>query len=708
YAHDALGTRPSFDKTTGALLKRFHDRWYAPNNAILVIVGNVDPPATLERVKALFGKIPARPLPPRPKFDFGPVTPKQITLASAYAVPFVVIAYRTPGYDSPDAPALTIAADVLNSERGALFALQADGKALGTGVQLDILPKAGIATAYIATAPGSDTAAAQRLLESTLAAYRRDGVAADLVAAAKRQEIAQAQFTRNSISEVAFDWSQALALEGIGSPSARVARLSAVTTADVKRVIRTYFDDRSAVVGVLVPKGAGAASPSRGFGGQESFAPSKTTAVALPGWAQPLLEQPKIVAPELHPVDQTLANGIRLIVIPTTISPTVLVRGGILHRPDLQEPAGQAGVDGVLDGMFAYGTTDLNRIAFQTALDTIAANESAGSSFSLDVPAGRFDRGMQLLADNLLHPALPAAAFKIVQKQTAQSLAGEATSPGYLAHRALLHALLPPNDAELRQATPQTVGALTEQAVRAYYATVFRPDLTTIVVAGDVTPERARAVVEKWFGDWHATGPKPTVELPPVPSNGPAAVDVPATGRLQASVTLEETLGVKLAGRDYHALELGNSVLGGGFYATRFYRDLREKAGLVYFVGAHIAATKTRATYTVTFGSDPQNVPKARAIIDGDLRSMAQTDATPAELRLAKTTIVRDLALSGASLGAVAGEQLGYALQGLPPDQFIRAVREIVGLDAADVRAAFAKWIDPARFVQVTEGPAPK
>ena len=60
YEHDALGTRPSFDATTGAMLKKFHDTWYAPNNAILVIAGDVDPAATIATVKDLFGAIPAK------------------------------------------------------------------------------------------------------------------------------------------------------------------------------------------------------------------------------------------------------------------------------------------------------------------------------------------------------------------------------------------------------------------------------------------------------------------------------------------------------------------------------------------------------------------------------------------------------------------------------------------------------------------------
>ena len=73
YAHDALGTRESFDRTTGAMLQNFHRAWYAPNNAILVIVGDVKPDQTLAVVKRLFEGIPRRPLPPRPG-DFVQVT----------------------------------------------------------------------------------------------------------------------------------------------------------------------------------------------------------------------------------------------------------------------------------------------------------------------------------------------------------------------------------------------------------------------------------------------------------------------------------------------------------------------------------------------------------------------------------------------------------------------------------------------------------
>ena len=86
YEHDALGTRPSFDATTGAMLKKFHETWYAPNNAILVIAGDVDPAATIATVKDLFGAIPAKTLPARPQVELEPVKSGDLTSRHGPAV----------------------------------------------------------------------------------------------------------------------------------------------------------------------------------------------------------------------------------------------------------------------------------------------------------------------------------------------------------------------------------------------------------------------------------------------------------------------------------------------------------------------------------------------------------------------------------------------------------------------------------------------
>ncbi len=708
YSHDPLGTRPSFDKTTGALLKTFYRQWYAPNNAILVIAGDVDPQKTLALVKADYGSIPAHALPARPAIDLQPVKPETFSLDSD--LPYVVslTGYRLPGYGDPDYAATQILFDVLGSQRGDVYALGADGKALAAGAQVaETYPQAGFGYVYGALPAGADVHAFTNVITGIVADDVKNGLPADLVDAAKSQEVAAAQYERNSIDTLAGTWAAALADEGRQSPDDDVAALAAVTVDDVNRVAKKYLDPANAVTANLIPKPSGNAVSAHGFGGGEVTTAQPTKPVILPPWAAAKLAQVTVPDSTLTPADATLPNGLRLIVQPETASDTVTVVGSIRHQDDVQTARGKEGAEDVLEGLFAYGTTSLDRLAFAKALDDIAAQESAGPSFSLHVLKANFDRGVQLLADNELHPALPAPAFAIVQKQTAQTLAGQLTSPDYIAGRTIDRALLPPGDPELREATPATVTALAPADVQKQFGTVFRPDMTTIVVIGNVTPGEARSTIEKYFGGWSATGPKPNVDLPKVPLNKAAAAVVPDASRVQDETSLIETVNVTRTSPDYYALELGDHVLGGGFYATRLYHDLRQVAGLVYDVSNRLSAGRTRATYAISYGSDPPNVSKARRLAERDLRSMQTTDVSAAELRQAKAILLRSLPLAEASEDDVASSLAGDSISGLPLDEAHRAAEIYAKLSAAQVRAAFAKHIRPAAFVQVVQGPNP-
>jgi zinc protease len=709
YEHDALGTIASFEKTTASMLKQFYERWYAPNNSILIITGDVDPAATLAKIKQYYGSIPRKTLPPRPTVQLKPVRPDSFTLESNLPYLLTMIAYRFPGTDSPDFAASRVLADVLSSERADLYALVPQGKALGTEFSLlETYPKASAACAWAALPAGADPAAIDTEMRNILARYVARGVPADLVEAAKKGEIASAEFARNSIPNLASVWSQALAAENRNSPEEDVEAIKRVTVEDVNRVAKKYLVEQNSVVGTLKPTPSPQPVSSQGFGGKEAATTTPTKPVTLPDWAETAVKTLEIPHMTVHPADMTLPNGIRLIVQPEDASPTVTLIGDIKTQDQMETPPGKDGVSDILDGLFSYGTKTLDRLAFQKALDDIAASESAGPSFSLKVLKQYFDRGVQLLADNELHPALPPDAFKVVQQQTAQLTEGELQSPGYRFDRALIHALLPPNDPLQRETTPQTVMSVSYNDLQQYYSHVYRPDLTTIVVIGDVTPQEARAVVEKWFGSWTAVGPKPDVVLPPVPANKPSAIHVPDPSRVQDQVELAEELEMNRFSPDYYPLQVGDHVLGGGFYATRLYRELREVTGLVYNVDDSLSASQTRARYSITYGCDPKNVSKARAIIEQQLLDMQKNNVSAAELQQAKALLLRQIPLAESSEDAVASGFLSRARIGLPLDEPERAAQRYFQMTADEVRAAFAKWINPHNFVQVVRGPAPQ
>lgn len=708
YEHDALGTRPSFDKTTDEDLRKFHNTWYVPNNAILVIVGNVEPKAALEQAKKIFGGIPSVSLPVRPDYNFSPVKPDTLKLDTDLPYGMTAVVFRFPGTDNPDYAAAEILSDVLSSQRGKLYELVPQGKALFTQFAYDSMPHSGLGYAIAGFPAGADSTNQLAQVKQILANEIANGVNADFVEAAKRREIINAELQKNSVEGLASAWSQAVAVEGRNSPDDDIAAIRKVTVEDVNRAAKKYLDFDHAISAMLSPQPSGKPISSKSFGGQENFASSKNANVTLPDWAKKLVEKLPAPVSTLSPFSTNLPNGLRLIVQPQTVSGTVSVYGRVKNNAKVQMPAGKDGVDRALDELFSYGTKSLDRLAFQKALDDIGANESAGTEFSLQVLPEHFDRGVQLLADNELSPALPESDFKTIQPQLAASVAGELQSPDHITSHTLTMALFPKGDPSQRETTPDSMNALTIDDVQNYYHAAFRPDLTTIVVIGNVTVENAVAVIQKYFGDWQAAGEKPNTLFPAVPTNSVSVTHVPDSSRVQDKVTLGETLQITRTNADYYALQLGNHVLGGGFYATRLYRDLREKNGLVYFVSSTFNIGLTRGIYQVSYACDPPNVSKARAMILADLKDMQTKKVTSQELHQAKLMLLRDIPLSEDSVDGIAGGWLSRSELNLPLDEPVQAGKIYLKLGARDVRKAFVKWLRPDGLVQVTQGPVPK
>lgn len=708
YEHDALGTRPSFDKTTDADLRKFHNAWYVPNNAVLVIVGAVEPQAALERVKEIFNPIPSATLPARPDYTFSAVKPGMLKLDTDLPYGMTAVIFRFPGTDSPDNAAAQVLSDVLSSQRGKLYDLVPQGKALFTQFAYDALQHSGLGYAIAGFPSGADSTNLLEQVKQILTAEITNGVNADFVEAAKRREILNAELQKNSVEGLASAWSQAVAVEGRNSPDDDINAIRKVTVADVNRVAKKYLDFDHAIRAILTPQPSDKPISSKSFGGQENFASSKNANVSLPNWAIKLTEKLPAAVSTLSPFSTNLPNGLRLIVQPLTVSGTVSVYGRVKNNAKVQMPPGQDGVDRALDELFSYGTKSLDRLAFQKALDDIGANQSAGADFSLQVLPEDFDRGTQLLADNQLSPALPEEDFKTIQPQLAASFAGELQSPDHIAGHALTLALFPKGDPAQRQTTPDSMKALSIEDVQKYYHSAFRPDLTTIVVIGKVTVDDAVAVIQKYFGNWQAVGEKPNTLFPPVPTNSISVTHVPDSSRVQDKVTLGQTLQITRTNADYYPLQLGNHVLGGGFYATRLYRDLREKGGLVYFVSSTFNIGLTRGVYQVSYACDPPNVGKARAMILNDLADIRERNVTDQELHQAKLMLLRDIPLSEASVDQIASGWLSRSELDLPLDEPVRAGKIYMKLGAKDVKKAFAKWLRPNDMVQVTQGPVPQ
>ncbi len=712
YAHDGVGTRAAFDRLTGPQLKAFWQRWYAPNNAVLVVAGDVDPGAALAQIRARFESLPARPVPAHQLARLAPLERTIVQRASTLVYPLALVGYRMPGIDSPDFLPSFVLQGVLNAQRGSLHALADVGEALdGEWISLPYVPEGQLGFATAALAPGNDPAAMTRRLEGILAEYARHGVPKELFDSTKRRLISDQEESRNSIESLASDWATTIALDREPSIVREQELLSKVTLAEVDRVAKRYLNPRHAIVGALTPSPGASenAAPSAPQQVGEKPLEVKPATTQLPDWAQALVDRVDAVPSKLAPVQTKLPNGITLIVVPETISNSVFLYGNVRTNSSIQEPLGKEGVSSVLGGMFAYGTKNLDRVAFERAQDDIDSEVAGGSGFGLQTTSGSFERAVALLAENELQPRFDQTTFELAQRRAIEELETSLNGSNTIAMRRADRKLLPPSDPELREPSPAEMRDLTLDDVRDYYAKTIRPDLATIVVIGNVTAQQAQNAVGAAFAGWQAgPGEVPSLDLPAVPINAPAdvALTIPAMG--QSDATLLQTVPLGRTAPDMYPLQLGNAILGGGSGGpeqSRLFRDLRQNAGLVYSIGSQLTVGKTRSQFSVFFACLPANEERISAQIDAEIGKMKTEPVGAFELALVKASLVRRTVISNSSESSIGSSLLDDASNGLPLNQADVDVGRYLSTDSQAITAAFGTYIHPEDFVRVVEGP---
>jgi zinc protease len=705
YENTGLGTTPSFDKTSAAMLQKFYNTWYAPNNALLVVAGDVDPAAVTAKIKELYGSIPSKQLPARPSFSLGAVTPQ--TFSSTTDQPYGIFAFvfRMPGYQSADYPVARLTASVLDARRGALTELAYEGKTLNSGFSYQAMVSAGYAYAWAAFPAGTDPKKVEQEVRGAIEKVKA-GVPADLITAERDRTVLENDLQRNSVSGLARAWTAAVALQNRSSPAESAGLLEKVSVADVQKEIGKILDFSHAITLVLTPTSASGGNGGGGqvFGAPESFGSTAQQEVQLPDWASTALKKLPDPRPHFHPTIYDMANGVRLIVQPIAGSHAVSLYGSVHTNEDLQAASGKEGVQDLMNTLFEWGPKDMTRQSFQAAMDSLGADFSAGTSFQLNVLPASFDKGVKLLADDLLNPAFPSDAFASQQALQARDVAGQLSSPVYTFRHKINDSLVPRGDPSTRRPTPESIRSLTPPDLQDYYRKVMRPDETTIVVTGNVDGPAVRKVIEKYFGDWKAQGPKPNLHYAPVPPSKAQQVLVQDPVRQQNQVVLAETLDLTYDDPAHYAVSLGNDFLGGSSFASPLYRELRVKRGLVYYAGSSVSFGKTRGYFYIDFAAYPDKVAEAKQIALQVLKQMGESPLSDQQLHLAKASQLRQIELSNVSVSDVAHSWIGYSEEGLSLDRLYKVAAHYRSLTAEQIRSAFSKYVDPSRLSELVLG----
>ena len=180
---------------------------------------------------------------------------------------------------------------------------------------------------------------------------------------------------------------------------------------------------------------------------------------------------------------------------------------------------------------------------------------------------------------------------------------------------------------------------------------------------------------------------------------------MPANGRVQSSVRLVETIPLIRSDAAWAPLAVANTVLTGGFYSSLLYHDLREVHGYAYSIESRISSGRTRSTFGLEYGCDPQNIVPAEAQIRAVLEQLQHDPIETDRLLRAKAMLMGEVPIREASYDGVTGQLLRYAALGLPLDQSVLDARAELAATPQSVREALQKYVRPADFVRVVTGP---
>lgn len=728
YRHTTIGSMGDLDAATLTDVRGWFTDHYAPNNAILVLAGDIDVATARPLVDKYFGDIPAGPA-VRPVMA-GPVTlaaPVRREMTDQVATIRLSRIWSGPGTNDPDAASLQVGLSVL----GGLASSRLDN-ALVRGSQLAVSVSAGVEqheqvsfiTVSMDVKPGVDRKTAEAAFDAQIASFLKEGPNADEVSRAATRAVSEEIGSLEVVG--GFGGKGATLAEGqlySGDPAQYrkdLADIAAATPANVKAAVDRWLG-RPALMLAVSPGARTENGDQLGGWGDEATSPHPKPDAKTP--VPPVRQSPPRMAPPVAPVDHLnfatleharLSNGIEVVLARRTAVPKLLVNvdfdsgiaGDSLNAP---------GTQGMLMAMLDEGTDKYDPTQLREEEERLGAAINAGagmdnSSVTLSALTANLAPSLDLLADVVRHPAFAPAEVERVKQQRLASLSQTLSSPQGLAFHVFNPILFGPGHpyghAGDGLGDRASISAFTPQALRAAQAQWLRPDLARITVVGDITMEALKPRLEAAFGDWQTPAtPKPVKAIAaPAPAPRPRIVLIDRPDSPQSMIVAGRVL--PLTGRQpgNEALDLANEVLGGGFL-SRLNTDLREEKSWTYGVQSIVRQPIGQRSLLVLAPVQTDRTGDSILAMVADMKDLASTKpVTPEEVQRATDGNIRGLANKFETNGQVLGAVTSNLRLGRPDDYDANLPGLYRKIDAAALDGAIRAQFRPEGLVFVVVG----
>jgi zinc protease len=714
YYASVIGTHQDIESAQIMDVHEFFRLYYAPNNACLAIVGDIDPDKTEKLVEKYFGPIPAGKPVPRSNVSTPSITiEKRITVRDQVELPRIYIAWITePIFSQADAEC-DLAAKIMGGGKSSRLYKELVYK---KRIAQDIithqfsLALGSIFNIEATCKPGIEPLQLENAIWEEIEKFQQEGPS--------QAELERAQNTIESSILRGLEH-----LGGFGGVADRLnqynhfcenpgflpndlKRYRTSTIESIHCLVQTRLKRENSVVihGVTgaktindVPKSIHAPTTIP----EPATIPDQDWRMSPPSpGPSPALSLPV-------PVQFRMPSGLTVMLLEQHSLPIVSANLIVLSGSDRNPPA-FPGLSSFTAGMLDEGTGKRSPLDIASDCDQLGASLSTGSSTDLSYIAMRtlkknVDPAFELVSDVVLDPSFVPDEIERIRHDRLTHILQHKDNPGVLAIKVFFDAVYssahPYGYTDI--GTEESNQAITRNLITGFYHAGYTAANSALIAAGDITESELRALIEKHFGGWN--GAQSLKETPEITDKSKRRIIIVERPDSSQTVLRIGHIGPPRSTPDYVALDVMNTALG-GLFSSRINRNLREIHGYTY--GASSSFVFRRGPGPFLIGTSVQTGVTAPAITEifHEMEDIREKEITPEELATAKDSISRSLASlfettpeSAASIGQL-------YVHGLPASYYHDLPEQIENITASKVLETAQKYLNPEDAVIIAVG----
>lgn len=717
YGKSTIGSRADIEKVPATSLKRFYQKYYRPDNAILIIAGKFDPKQALDLANGAFGGLANPPGKLEPTYTTEPQQDGErvVTLRRNGDVQIVSTLYHVGSTADADYAAVQAIETLLTDEpSGRLYqALVKTGMASSVGSQLLVLHDPGVLELDVTVPVGKPIDPVKAKLLEVVEGFAKKPPTADELARfkAKAKKAFKLQLANSGSASIALS-------EYIGAGDWRLMfltrdRIAALTAADVTKAASDYLVAANRTLGVFVPDKQTERAPLREAPDDKAIAKVVADYKGRPPEAEGEKFDATLDNIEKRTVRSTLPDGMKVAELQKTTRGHVVRANLTLRYGTEADFTNQRAAVAVLGAMLQRGTKQHTFQQIKDRWDELEAQVGVASepgvvAVTIQTTHDNLPAVLAQVDELLRQSTLPADQLALVVKESLTELDDQKSDPqtqAFLAERravapyAKSHPLYTPTTEEsIADLKAVSVGALRK------FPAMFGMSNATLAIVGDFDPAAVKPQLDKW-GAWKSPKPWKRIEKKFVATTG-ADVVLDYPDKANTLIVAAHAVDMKDDDAEAPAMMLGNYVLGGGGFVSRLTTRLRQKDGLSYFAFSGFVMPPLDAAGQFLAGGamNPANAKKGMAAMLEEIGRLVTGGVTAQELADAKQGMQSDFDRNLSNDGAV----LGMLADGLYLDRkldfWAKRNAAIAALTLDQVNAAIKKHIKPGSLVKITAG----